>query len=205
MRHCSRAASSWLPAISEKIARIYSFCRTTRGKKPFTLAPVNVSRRVTVYKNPRIPASVGNVLCALVLPIASSGGALAAAHECSGHYSSANESTSNIEVAKDHSIVYWTTRQASASDNSAYNGVGMCNGYAITAPEGKVYMGGACALKNKDGDSWSYTWGMDPGAERGWWKTTAGTGALAAPNSGWWQQTLSDGKTSIGIWGGTCK
>jgi hypothetical protein len=126
------------------------------------------------------------------------------ADDCSGHYSGAIESASNIEVAKNHSIAYWTTRQTSNSDNSGYSGVGMCNGYAITTPDGKVRMAGACALKNKDGDSWSYTWGMEPGADRGWWKSTAGTGALARLNSGWWQPTVTDGKTSIGIWGGTC-
>ena len=149
--------------------------------------------------------SVRKTLFALTLPFAASGVALAAADNCTSHYSSVIESTSNIEVSKGHSIAYWTARQANTSDNSVYTGVGMCNGYAISTPDGKVTMSGACALKNKDGDSWSYIWGMEPGAERGWWKVTAGTGALAALNSGWWQPTMSDGKTSIGISGGTCK
>jgi len=42
-------------------------------------------------------------------------------------------------------------------------------------------------------------------ADRGTWKMVGGTGALAGKTwSGWWQVVFSEGKTTLGKWGGTC-
>lgn len=130
--------------------------------------------------------------------------AIAFAGDCSGYFAGTIDSSSSIEVANGHSISFWTTRQTSDTNNSGYTGVGMCNGSMLTLPSGAAQVSGACALKDKNGDSWSFAYGIEPGAERGWWKTTGGTGKLAAKSSGWFQQTVTDGKTSLGIWGGNC-
>jgi hypothetical protein len=67
-------------------------------------------------------------------------------------------------------------------------------------------MGYACLRKTKNGDSWSDFGGMEPGADRGTWKTGGGTGAFAGKHdSGWWQAVVDDGKTTSGIWGGNCQ
>ena len=44
-------------------------------------------------------------------------------------------------------------------------------------------------------------------ADRGTWKVTSATGALAKTigDSGWWTPAIDDGKVGIGIFGGTCK
>lgn len=146
---------------------------------------------------PRL-ASTAALFLSLTAPLA------ATAAECSGFFSGAIESSSGTEVGKGHGIAFWTTRQSSDSNNSGYTGVGMCNGYMLTLPGGTTQVAGFCALKDKKGDSWSFAYGIEPGAERGWWKITGGTGALTAKSSGWFQQTVTDGKTSLGVWGGNC-
>ena len=115
-------------------------------------------------------------------------------------------SSETIEVAKGHTVTYWVARGSSTSENSGYVGVGECGGYALTTPDGKTRVAYACARKGKDGDSWSDAGGIEPGADRGTWKQTGGTGALAGKtNSGWWQAVVDDGKTTTGIWGGNCQ
>ena len=85
-------------------------------------------------------------------------------------------------------------------------GIGQCGGYVLTTPDGKSKMGYACARKNKDGDSWSDSGGIEPGSDRGTWKQAAGTGVFAGKNnSGWWQAVVDYGKTTTGIWGGNCQ
>lgn len=132
------------------------------------------------------------------------GGALA--DNCSGRYSNVTLSAETIEVAKGLSVTYFHARGSATSDNYVLNnGVGMCGGYALAMPDGKVRLVGVCARKNKDGDTWSDEWSMEPGAQRGVWRQSAGTGALAGKtNSGWWQPLASDGKTDTGTWGGNC-
>jgi hypothetical protein len=45
-----------------------------------------------------------------------------------------------------------------------------------------------------------------PGAEKGEWKSTGGTGKFAGKEgSGWFQNVLMDGKNSVVKWGGDCR
>jgi hypothetical protein len=127
------------------------------------------------------------------------------ADTCNGRLTNVGISAETIEVAKGHSVTYFVARSSSTSENSIHNGVGECGGYALTTPDGKMRMAGVCARKNKDGDSWSDEWGLDPGAQKGWWKQSGGTGVYAGKaNSGWWQFVVDDGKVAMGTWGGAC-
>ena len=127
------------------------------------------------------------------------------AENCSGRFSNVTVASETIEVAKGHSVTFFHARGSATSDNSPYNSVGACGGYALGMPDGKVRLVGVCARKNKDGDSFSDEWSMEPGAQRGVWKQSAGTGVFAGKtSSGWWQVLADDGKTSTGIWGGNC-
>lgn len=129
------------------------------------------------------------------------------ADNCSGRFSNVTVSSETIEVAKGHSVTYFHARGTASSDDYApfKASVGACGGYALAMPDGKVRVVGVCARKTKDGDSFSDEWSMEPGAQRGVWKQSGGTGALAGKaNSGWWQVVADDGKTSTGIWGGNC-
>lgn len=131
---------------------------------------------------------------------------IAAAENCSGRWSNVTVSSETVEVAKGHSVTYFYARGSATSDNySAFNAVGACGGYALVMPDGKVRVVGVCARKNKDGDSYTDEWSLEPGAQRGVWKQSGGTGALAGKtNSGWWQSLAADGTTETGIWGGNC-
>ena len=65
---------------------------------------------------------------------------------------------------------------------------------------------GYCARRDKDGDTQSISWHSAPGADKGVWKSTGGSGKFAGKqDSGWFQGTVSDGKMSVSKWGGTCK
>ena len=84
--------------------------------------------------------------------------------------------------------------------------VGACSGYVLTMADGKVRVVYACA-RNSAGDVAVDEGTLEPGADRGTWKTTSATGALAksAGDSGWWKEAVDNGKVTAGIWGGTCK
>jgi len=130
---------------------------------------------------------------------------IAHADNCSGRWSNVTVSAETIEVAKGHNVTYFHARGSATSDNYAFNGVGMCGGYALAMPDGKVRVVGVCARKTKDGDSWSDEWSIEPGAQRGVWRQSGGTGVFAGKtNSGWWQSLAADGKTETGMWGGNC-
>ena len=130
---------------------------------------------------------------------------VAAADNCSGHFNNVTHSLSTIEAGKDHVLTSFIFHSITNSENSLNNAAGECSGYALTTPDGKTRLAGACARKTKDGGSFSDIWVKEPGAERGTWKMSGGTGALAGKAwSGWWQVVFEDGKMTLGKWGGTC-
>ncbi len=79
---------------------------------------------------------------------------IAHADNCSGRWSNVTVSAETIEVAKGHNVTYFHARGSATSDNYAFNGVGMCGGYALAMPDGKLRVVGVCARKTKDGDSY---------------------------------------------------
>jgi hypothetical protein len=132
--------------------------------------------------------------------------AVVGAKECSGHYSNTNLSSETSEIEKGYTLTFFTMRGDARSENSPYNGVGMCGGYALTTPDGKTFASGICSRKGENG-GWSDAWSMRPGDQRGEWHQVAGTGVFANNNGnkGWWQDTVDDGKTHTGNWAGDCK
>lgn len=132
------------------------------------------------------------------------GGAMGA--DCSGRWTNVAQSAETLDLGKGHTLTIWSARGSSTSDNSAHVGVGQCGGYALTTPDGKTRVAYACARKNKDGDSWSDAGGIEPGADRGTWKQTGGTGPFAGKNNGGtWQAVVDDGKVTTGTWTGNCQ
>lgn len=132
------------------------------------------------------------------------GGAIGA--ECTGRWTNVAQSAETLDLGKGHTLTIWSARGSSTSDNSAHNGIGQCGGYALTTPDGKTRVAYACARKNKDGDSWSDAGGIEPGADRGTWKQTGGTGPFAGKNNGGtWQAVVDDGKVTTGTWTGNCQ
>src|SRR4051812_16598447 len=101
------------------------------------------------------------------------------ADNCSGRFNNVGVHAETFEVAKGHSVTAFALRSSSTSENSIFNAVGGCAGYALAMPDGKLRVIGVCARKNKDGDSYSDEWGLEPGAQRGWWKVAGATGTYA--------------------------
>ena len=131
---------------------------------------------------------------------------VAFADNCSGRYTGVTVSADTHEVAKGHSVTFFTQRGSTVSDNSPFNAVGECGGYTLTMPDGKTMTSGICTRKGNNGDSESDVWSIEPGAERGTWKQVAGTGAMACKScSGWFEAMVDDGKESMGKWGGDCR
>jgi hypothetical protein len=127
------------------------------------------------------------------------------ADNCNGRVNNVAISAESIEVGKNHTLVVFSFYSITSSENSANNAAGKCGGYAVTTPDGKTRVVGACARKTKDGDSFSDEWVLEPGAARGTWKMSGGTGVFAGKQwSGWWQSVSDDGKMSTALWGGTC-
>ena len=52
--------------------------------------------------------------------------------------------------------------------------------YCPPDPDGKTQSMGHCARRDKDGDTQSISWQQEPGADKGVWKSTGGTGKYAA-------------------------
>jgi hypothetical protein len=137
--------------------------------------------------------------------LASAGVSTAYADNCNGRFNNVTHALSTVEVAKGHTLTSFIFHSITTSDNSINNAAGECSGYALTTPDGKTRMSGICARKTAEGDSFSDTWTLEPGADRGTWKMVGATGGFAGKvMSGWWQMTLQDGKMASGKWGGNC-
>ena len=131
-----------------------------------------------------------------------------AADNCSGSKALLDSLADTVEISKDHSLT--VVRSASivtTEDIPLYNlTTGECAGSVLATPDGKAHATGYCLRRDKDGDSWSIEWVQPPGADKGTWKTTGGTGKFASKRgSGWFQEARRDGKMSVIKWGGTCK
>ena len=118
-------------------------------------------------------------------------------------------SSETHEVAKGHSVTFFTSRTSSTGvngDNSPFNAVGVSSGYTLAMPDGKTMTSGISTRKTSTGDSESDVWSIASGDKRGTWKIVAGTGAFAGKNnSGWFAPPFSDGTVSVGNWGGNCQ
>ena len=142
---------------------------------------------------------------ALIATAASISCSAARADNCTGRVNNVAIGAETVEVGNGHTLTIFSFYSITSSENSANNATGKCGGYALTTPDGKTRMVGACARKTKDGDSWSDEWAMEPGAQRGTWKLVGGTGVFSGMKaSGWWQPLAEDGKMSTATWGGNC-
>jgi len=132
---------------------------------------------------------------------------IAQADNCGGRYNNFNVTVEAVEVVKGYSVAMSSNRHAVTSENSPYTGLGYCVNNMLTFPDGKMRLTYTCIEKDKDGDSWTHSGGLEPGADKGSWTQVAGTGKFAnkVGSGGWWQGTIIEEKVLTGVWGGTCK
>jgi hypothetical protein len=131
-----------------------------------------------------------------------------AADNCTGYDALVTISSETRDLGHGHTLTVFRNESILISDDSIYHlATGECAGTALATPDGKVRSSGHCARRDKDGDTQSVEWSQAPGAERGMWRATGGTGKFAGgkDSSGWYQQVRSDGKMVVTKWGGTCK
>jgi hypothetical protein len=128
----------------------------------------------------------------------------ALADNCSGGFSFQNGANAPGELSAGK-ITTWTSSSTVSSDNTPYNGTGQCSGYTFVK-DGKTINSDVCVRTTADGDSWGTVGTVQPGAKRGEWRATFGTGKLAknAGSSGWYEVSSSDEKGGMGKWGGNC-
>jgi hypothetical protein len=131
-----------------------------------------------------------------------------AADNCSGYDNLVTVSSETLDLGGGHTLTFLRQLSALTSDDApVWNLVtGECSGTVLTTPDGKARALGHCLRRDKDGDSASIEWGLTPGADRGYWKFTGGTGKFSQRGgSGWAEQVRADGKIEQVKWGGNCK
>ena len=128
------------------------------------------------------------------------------ADNCTGYDAGVTQNAETTDLG--HGLKQTSVRSTSMlfSNDSMYNLVGGERaGIVLQTEDGKTQQTGYCARHDKDGDTQSISFYQAPGAEKGEWKSTGGTGKFAGKGgSGWFQNVLMDGKNSVVKWGGDC-
>jgi hypothetical protein len=128
------------------------------------------------------------------------------ADTCTGYDVNVSQAAETTDLGHGLKQSSFRSQSVLISHDSIYNLVeGECAGTALVGEDGKAQSTGYCARKDKEGDTQSISWHQAPGADKGEWKWTGGTGKFAGKHdSGWFQNVLEDGKVSVVKWGGDC-
>ena len=129
------------------------------------------------------------------------------ADNCTGHDSLVVIYAETLDLGSGHTLTAFRQASIITSDSKLYNlATGECSGAALTTPDGKLRVFGYCARRDTDGDTQSIEFSQAPGADKGMWKSTGGTGKFAGKSdSGWYQDVRTDGNMTVSLWGGNCK
>jgi hypothetical protein len=132
---------------------------------------------------------------------------LSLADNCTGYDALVTTSAETRDLGNGMKLTVFQAESMLFSEDSKYNLVsGQCVGTTLETPDGKARSSGHCARHDKDGDTASIEWSNAPGAEKGVWKSTGGTGKFSGvKDSGWSQAVRSDGKMFAVKWGGNCQ
>jgi hypothetical protein len=135
------------------------------------------------------------------------GASLAYADNCTGLNVFVRQTYETTDLGNGHTITTLKHYSQIVSADSFKGGTtGECSGAVLVTPDGEWQTMGYCARRDKDGDTYSESWHKAPGADKGTWKLTGGTGKFAGKQgSGWWQSAWADGVMRANQWGGTCQ
>lgn len=142
--------------------------------------------------------------CTAIVGLLACGAAFA--DNCTGYDALVTTSAETRDLGNGMTLTSFQSESMLIADNTSYNLVtGQCSGTALATPDGKVRSAGHCARRDKDGHTQSIEWSQAPGAERGMWKATGGSGKFAGKaDAGWFQNVRTDGKMAVVKWGGNC-
>lgn len=131
----------------------------------------------------------------------------AAADNCTGYDVLVTTSADVRDLGNGVTLTTFQAESVLISENSIYHlATGQCSGTVLATPDGKAQSKGHCARRDKDGHAQSIEWSQSPGAERGAWKSTGGTGKFAGKtDAGWFQNVRADEAMSVSKWGGNCR
>ena len=131
----------------------------------------------------------------------------ALADTCTGYDVLVTTSADTRDLGNGMTLTTFQAESILTSEDSIYHlATGQCSGTALATPDGKVQSRGHCARHDKDGHTQSIEWSQGPGADKGMWKATGGSGKFAGKSdSGWFQSVRTDGKMFVTKWGGNCK
>jgi hypothetical protein len=129
------------------------------------------------------------------------------ADNCTGYDILVTTSADTRDLGNGMSLTTFQAESILISDGSIYHlATGQCSGTALVKPDGQVQSNGHCARRDKDGHAQSIEWSQSPGAEKGMWKSTGGSGKYAGKtDSGWFQNVRTDGVMAVTKWGGNCR
>ncbi|MEX0959823.1 MAG: hypothetical protein WDZ63_11105 [Burkholderiales bacterium] len=129
------------------------------------------------------------------------------ADNCTGYDILVTTSAETRDLGNGMSLTTFQAESILIGDGSIYHlATGQCSGTALVTPDGKVQSNGHCARRDKDGHAQSIEWSQSPGAEKGMWKSTGGSGKYAGKtDSGWFQNVRTDGVMAVTKWGGNCR
>ena len=128
------------------------------------------------------------------------------ADNCTGYDVLVAQSAETTDLGKGVKQTSSRSESILLSSDSIYNLVaGECASTMLQTEEGKTQSAGYRARRDKDGDTQTIAFHFAPGADKGEWKSTGGTGKFAGKQgSGWAQPVLADGKVVVVQWGGDC-
>jgi hypothetical protein len=129
------------------------------------------------------------------------------ADTCSGYDALFAQTVETTDLGHGMKLTTFKYHDIVLSSDSIINSLaGECSGSTLQTPDGKTQTRGFCARHDKDGDTHSVAFSVKPGANKGEWTLTGGTGKFAGKQgTGWFQFVLADGKMSATKWGGNCR
>jgi hypothetical protein len=135
--------------------------------------------------------------------------AASGADECTGYMTNVLISATTTDMGGGHVMTVSRYTNIVITDDPADIRnmlMGECSGTTLTMPDGKSRTVGYCLRKDKNGDTSSFLWGWELGADKGYWQSIGGTGKFANIDiSGWWRPAASDGgPRSVARYGGKC-
>jgi hypothetical protein len=146
------------------------------------------------------------IVCTAILPLGLMGVSLAQADNCTGYDVGVAQSVETSDLGQGLKQTVVRASSVVLSNDSIYNmATGECSNVTLQTPDGKNQYMGYCARRDKNGDTYGVAIRLAPGADKGEWKSTGGTGKFAdKQDSGWAQVALTDGKIIVVKWGGNC-
>jgi hypothetical protein len=113
----------------------------------------------------------------------------AIAAECSGYGIFVVESAETEDLGGGHQLILVRMSSVAITDDPNHilnQTTGECHASIVKTPDGMRKISSHCGRQDSDGDTYSLEFSLAPGAEKGEWKTYAGTGKFSEFSASGW-------------------